>query len=508
MAYKHDEKSSGQLIRSADWNTMGHEIERLETDKVNRAGDTIKGDLTVTGKAQLGSLAVTGDASTTGKVQFGPLTVSGDASVSGKAQLGSLAVTGDANVGGRLGIGAMTALGGKLEILTSGAGSWNKFVVNTTNQWGDGDTQYVTIGAGGAAGIMLHNPHVVWHGAEPRASIRMGRSDGKPSGAWWDIGVRSGNTFSILRDNGTNGLFISGDGQLTLGAKTSYWDHNPYADAIGPPVASVGRLEVGGFNDGSGKVPAVLRIHQWGSGSAEFYKPQGATLYLRETVGGGGGWFNTLEVIGAIRAGNSDLYFSKTDHNHTGIGNTDGWAAIENAKNFDALMILGRAHAGGKRIVKLWDYLEVNGDSVVNGMFFVNSPSGNRLIMQGDGNLVIYRSNGAAWWNSGTNVSDSRLKKDIRFIERPLEKLLSVTGISFSWAEEELGSERELGVLADEVEKVFPELVYSLDKKYKSVKYQGLIAVLIEAIKEQQATILRFGEEIQNLKGTLKPNPA
>jgi hypothetical protein len=50
MAYKHDDKSSGQLIRSADWNLMGHELERLEVDKVNRAGDTIKGDLKVTGK--------------------------------------------------------------------------------------------------------------------------------------------------------------------------------------------------------------------------------------------------------------------------------------------------------------------------------------------------------------------------------------------------------------------------------------------------------------------------
>ena len=38
-----------------------------------------------------------------------------------------------------------------------------------------------------------------------------------------------------------------------------------------------------------------------------------------------------LDVRGAIRAGNSDIYFTRTDHNHTGIGNTAGFAAIENA---------------------------------------------------------------------------------------------------------------------------------------------------------------------------------
>ncbi len=74
-----------------------------------------------------------------------------------------------------------------------------------------------------------------------------------------------------------------------------------------------------------------------------------------------------LSVTGRFDAGNSDLYFTKTDHTHTGQGNGDGMAAIENAKDFDALMILGRAHAGGRRIVKLWDYLEVNGELRVTG---------------------------------------------------------------------------------------------------------------------------------------------
>jgi hypothetical protein len=87
-----------------------------------------------------------------------------------------------------------------------------------------------------------------------------------------------------------------------------------------------------------------------------------------------------LDVQGDIRAGNSDIYFTKTDHNHTGIGDTAGFAAIENAVNYDALMILGRAGTSKGRSVKLWDYLQVNGDLEVTG----NITVGNGLKINGD----------------------------------------------------------------------------------------------------------------------------
>jgi hypothetical protein len=84
-----------------------------------------------------------------------------------------------------------------------------------------------------------------------------------------------------------------------------------------------------------------------------------------------------LDVRGEIRAGNSDLYFTKTDHNHTGIGNTTGFAAIENAANYNALMILGRAGTPQGRAVRLWDYLQVNGPLDVTGKLTV---SGNAVV--------------------------------------------------------------------------------------------------------------------------------
>lgn len=125
---------------------------------------------------------------------------------------------------GGVGIGTNNPTG-KLHVQTGGSGTWDRFVVTTTNFWGDGNNQHVTIGAGGAAGVMLHNPHVVWQAGESRASIRMGRSGGVSTGHWWDIGVRAGNDFSIIDGhNGQFGLSITESGVvrinvLQLGAK-------------------------------------------------------------------------------------------------------------------------------------------------------------------------------------------------------------------------------------------------------------------------------------------------
>lgn len=74
-----------------------------------------------------------------------------------------------------------------------------------------------------------------------------------------------------------------------------------------------------------------------------------------------------LDVNGAIRAGNSDIYFTDANHAHSGIGNAEGWAAIENAKNYNALMILGRTVPNVGRVVALWDVLNVNGTQTISG---------------------------------------------------------------------------------------------------------------------------------------------
>jgi hypothetical protein len=258
-----------------------------------------------------------------------------------------------------------------------------------------------------------------------------------------------------------------------------------YMSSAGAKKSLAGNVATGG----DGFSSHSIRVRTYSDQSNGFiYENHNEQLNFSVRASNGNGYFR-----GSLSLGNSDIYFTKTDHDHSGFGNTNGYAAIENAKDYDALMILGRAHTGGIRTVKLWDYLEVNGEFVVN--------AGSRTLkMQGDGNLVIY-GGGKALWATGTNSSDARLKKDIRPIENALQKLLSIKGVGFSWVDELMGKGPDIGILAQDVETVFPELVSSLDQKYKSVKYLGLIPVLIEAIREMENHVLDLQTQIQVLKG-------
>jgi hypothetical protein len=74
-----------------------------------------------------------------------------------------------------------------------------------------------------------------------------------------------------------------------------WWAHDPYGYGWGKPHGSFRTLEVSSSGDFSNE-PAMFRIHQWGSGSAEFWKPKGTIMYLRETPGGSSTWFTNFQV--------------------------------------------------------------------------------------------------------------------------------------------------------------------------------------------------------------------
>jgi hypothetical protein len=94
--------------------------------------------------------------------------------------------------------------------------------------------------------------------------------------------------------------------------------------------------------------------------------------------------------------------------------------------------------------------------------------------------------------------SDRSLKKNIRPLSNSLAKVSRLQGTSFQW---KAGSRQDVGLVAQDVEKVYPELV-STDRNsgLKSVAYGNLIAVLIEAVKEQQKGIQRLEAEVAQLK--------
>lgn len=92
--------------------------------------------------------------------------------------------------------------------------------------------------------------------------------------------------------------------------------------------------------------------------------------------------------------------------------------------------------------------------------------------------------------NNYLTKSDRRFKSDIENLENVLEKIDRINAVSFEWNEENESTEdmtgrRAIGVIAQEVEEVFPEMVSTYeDAGFKSVNYDQLTAVLLEAVKE------------------------
>lgn len=106
-------------------------------------------------------------------------------------------------------------------------------------------------------------------------------------------------------------------------------------------------------------------------------------------------------------------------------------------------------------------------------------------------NLSNIASVGVITATDFNSTSDVNLKENIKVIEDPLAKVLQIDGVSFRWKESQ---EQSIGVIAQDLEKVFPELVKQ-SNTHKSVNYNGIIGVLIEAIKELKA-------EVEELKKT------
>jgi len=106
-------------------------------------------------------------------------------------------------------------------------------------------------------------------------------------------------------------------------------------------------------------------------------------------------------------------------------------------------------------------------------------------------------TNGNVGAASYTCISDERLKKNIHPITNALDKVQRLNGVTFNWKK---SGDKDIGVVAQNVEKVLPELVVTGPDGMKSVKYSNMVALLIEAVKEQQKEINKQHEEIEELK--------
>ena len=98
-----------------------------------------------------------------------------------------------------------------------------------------------------------------------------------------------------------------------------------------------------------------------------------------------------------------------------------------------------------------------------------------------------------------TDSSDIRLKKEIVSLDLSLEKILQVQGVSYFWKDKEKSEKKQIGFIAQQLEKIFPELVETDEKGMKSVNYSHLVSPLVEAVKALYGRIINL-EQNQNVQ--------
>ena len=144
-------------------------------------------------------------------------------------------------------------------------------------------------------------------------------------------------------------------------------------------------------------------------------------------------------------------------------------------------ILLQKAHEYGMRITT---------NSSATLAFAIYDQNGTQKFrIEGDGDVVA----------QGTvdSASDIKLKTNIKTIDNALDKVLQLRGAEYDRIDRD--NQHEIGVIAQEVEEVIPELVHG--DETKTVSYGNMVAVLIEAIKEQNEVINKMKKEIEDLKG-------
>jgi hypothetical protein len=129
------------------------------------------------------------------------------------------------------------------------------------------------------------------------------------------------------------------------------------------------------------------------------------------------------------------------------------------------------------------DYQYIDGS---NHRFYIDGNEEMRLTTTGllvEDDIVAYSS----------TLSDERLKDNVVELENALDKVTKLRGVEYDWNAGSRKGQHDIGFIAQEVEKILPEIVrekqWMDDNIYKTVDYEKVVAVLVEAIKELKVEI-------------------
>ena len=215
---------------------------------------------------------------------------------------------------------------------------------------------------------------------------------------------------------------------------------------------------------------------------------------------------NSVYAINFFSANKANNLMRITNSGNVGIGTTSPAVQLELGDNTADEKLRLTGAASGKPLMTFYNTTTKIGQissssvgvtvtSLGSGNMTFENGGGARLVIDNSGNVGIadtspsYKLDVDGTIRATGDViaySDIRVKENIKTIDNALEKVNKLRGVEFN----KIGSEeKSIGVIAQEIEKILPEVVKEDDKGMKSVAYGNIVGVLIEAIKDQQKQI-------------------
>lgn len=320
------------------------------------------------------------------------------------------------------------------------------------------------------------------------------------------------NAITVLRNANTGINVLSPNAKLSISSNGN--------ELTGTAMSTLFRSNVGSLGSSQGTEISIANFgYEAGINNASL----GIHAYRRSA---GTDWTTTsilfgMDVDNTTRAAGGGSFFSLNSTGSFGISNANPRFPL----TFAAVL-------GDK--ISLWDdgtntyhyglgiqsgLLQLHTDLVGSDIVFGYGSSGamtENVRFKGNGNVGIGTNAPSQKLHvignilaSGTiTPSDIRYKKNIRLINSPVEKLKLIRGVTYQYKSKEFPGMgftdgMQMGFIAQEVEKVFPELVTTDDKGYKYVDYPKITPVMLEAIKEQQQEIDNLTKRIEKLEKLL-----
>ncbi len=305
------------------------------------------------------------------------------------------------------------------------------------------------------------------------------------------------------------GLFLSGPNSANLRFGGQTWNNAdlPYMQLFGTT------------SDGNGFYKDNIFVGVNSNGTDE-----SGAIYLKRTNISTTDSEQTVEIDGG--AGNMVL-----------AGNVNAAGGFSSNNRVNVLGNLNDSGAGGIEVLDASGALRIYADGG-NGTLSVNRASDNGGVVtlsedgSGNGRLSMVNSNNneALNFDAGSNTfqfkdgsgnttinfdaafgnavfngtvtesSDLRLKTNVTTLTSALDKTVALRGVSYNWKDADKSQDTQIGVIAQEVEEIYPEFVRTDAEGMKSVNYSQMVAVLIEAVKELNAEI----EELKSDNATLQ----